>query len=112
MPFAKSISSKKLSLVSFDASWCGTCQTMLPILTSAKNEIQNRIQYLEIDTDKNPLIAAAFRVRSVPSILLFKSGEVLWRHAGLIPSKELVEQIKKISVMIEARLRLTRGKLF
>ena len=95
MPFEKSIAGNKLSLVSFHASWCGTCQTMLPILTSAKNEIQDSIQYLEIDTDKNPLIAAAFHIRSVPSLLLFKNGEVLWRHAGLIPSKELVDQIKR-----------------
>lgn len=95
MPFAKSIASKKLSLVSFHASWCGSCQTMLPILISTKNEIQDRIQYLEIDIDKNPLIAAAFHIRSVPSLLLFKNGEVLWRHAGLIPSKELIDQIKR-----------------
>lgn len=94
MPFSESISNNKLSLVSFHASWCGTCQTMLPILTYTKNEIQDSIAYLEIDTDENPLIAAAFRIRSVPSLLLFKNGEVLWRHAGLINSKELVDQIK------------------
>ncbi len=95
MPFAESLSNKNLSLVSFHADWCGTCQTMTPILKHTKKELRGSIQYLEIDIDKNPLIAAAFHIRSVPSLLLFKNGEVLWRHAGLIQPKDLVDQIKR-----------------
>lgn len=93
MLFTKSITNKNLSLVSFHADWCGTCQTMTPILIHTKKELLNHIQYLEINIDKKPLIAAAFQIRSVPSLLLFKNGGVLWRHAGLISTKELIDKI-------------------
>lgn len=85
----------KIRLVFFHASWCGTCQTMLPIFTCFKKELQEDLLYLEIDTDTNPLIAASFHIRSVPSLLLFKNGEVFWQYAGLITFKELINQIKK-----------------
>lgn len=95
MPFADSLSATKLSLVSFSADWCGTCQTMTPILRVVQQQFQDSVDYLEIDIDKNPMIAAAFQIRSVPSLLLFKSGKIQWRHAGLIPQKELENQIKR-----------------
>ena len=93
MSFADSLSDTKVSLVSFSADWCGTCQTMVPILELAQGELKDRIAYLEIDIDKNPMIAAAFQIRSVPTLLLFKSGKILWRHAGLISLQELKNQI-------------------
>jgi len=95
MSFETNLSDTKLSLVSFSADWCGTCQTMLPILEATRKQFQDIVAYLEVDIDKNPMIAAAFKIRSVPSLLLFKSGEVLWRHAGLISSQDLIEQIEK-----------------
>lgn len=84
----------KPKLVSFYADWCGTCQTMTPILATTRRELENSISYLEIDIDKNPQIAAAFHIRSVPALALFKNGKLLWRYAGLIQTKDLVEVIK------------------
>jgi len=95
MSFADSLSDKKLSLVSFSADWCGTCQTMTPVREASMEKLKDRIEYLEIDIDKNPMIAAAFKIRSVPSLLLFKSGKILWRHAGLIQSQDLIEHIER-----------------
>lgn len=96
MSLIESLPNKKICLVSFHADWCGACQTMTPTLKLAKTELQDNIEYLEIDIDDKPQIAAAFHIRSVPSLLLFQNGEILWRHTGLILHKELVVQIKKL----------------
>lgn len=94
MSFADSLSDTKVSLVSFSADWCGTCQTMDPILDYIQEDLQDKIAYIEVDIDKNPMIAAAFQIRSVPSLLLFKSGKILWRHAGLIAPQDLKSKLK------------------
>lgn len=95
MSFAEGLSTEKPSLVSFHADWCGTCQTMSPILSALQKEVKGKINYMEIDIDKNPQVAAAFRVRSVPSLILFKNGKPVWRYAGLIQTKEILEIIEQ-----------------
>ncbi len=88
------INNSKPTLLSFHADWCGTCQTMTPIIAELLDKIGNKINFLEIDIDKNPQIAAAFRVRSIPYLILFNNGKSIWRHSGLIPAKEIIASIK------------------
>lgn len=94
MIFSESYTEDKPKLLNLYADWCGACQTMKPILSHAIEELEGNISYLEIDVDKNPQIAAAFHIRSVPALLLFNNGKMIWQQAGLIETKELVEQIK------------------
>lgn len=92
MKFKEVINQDKPILVDFFAEWCGPCQTMGPVLEDLKTRVGDQAQILKIDVDQNPLAAAAFKVRSVPTLILFKNGEILWRKSGLVGAKEL-EQI-------------------
>lgn len=93
MKFNDLINQDKPILVDFFADWCGPCQTMEPILEEVKTNIGDTAQIIKIDVDKNPMAAAAFKVRSVPTFMLFKNGEILWRKSGMVRAKELEEVI-------------------
>lgn len=93
MKFKEIIDQDKPILVDFFAEWCGPCQTMGPILEDLKTRVGDSTQILKIDVDQNPMAAAAFKVRSVPTLILFKNGEILWRKSGLVGAKELEKLI-------------------
>ncbi len=92
MKFKEVINQDKPILVDFFAEWCGPCQTMGPVLEDLKTRVGDQAQILKIDVDQNPLAASSFNVRCVPTLMLFKNGEILWRKSGLVGAKEL-EQI-------------------
>ena len=92
--FNNTIASNLPTLVDFYATWCGPCQTMHPILDEIKSKEKDKIRILKIDVDKNPAIAEKFKIKGVPTFILFKSGEVVWRKSGIIPFKELCDLIK------------------
>ena len=95
MTFSEIIHSNKLVLVDFFAEWCGPCKTMAPILKQVKDEVQDNASIIKIDIDKNQQTAITFQVNSVPTLMLFKHGKVLWRQSGVLPKNELVQKIKE-----------------
>lgn len=80
-------------LVDFHATWCGPCQTVAPIIDDIKNEYGSKLRVLKIDVDKNNAASAKYKVRGVPTFLLFKNGEILWRSAGLHSKADFKKQI-------------------
>ena len=70
-------------LVDFHADWCGPCQTMNPIIDEIKTFYGEKLRVLKINVDKNQLAAQKYKVRSVPTFLLFTNGEINWRSAGI-----------------------------
>ncbi|MDO8998660.1 MAG: thioredoxin [Bacteroidota bacterium] len=88
--FNKIINSEKPVLVDFFAEWCGPCKTMGPILKDVKSQLGDKSTILKVDIDKNPEAAAAYQVRSVPTLMIFKNGKQVWKQSGVVPATELV----------------------
>lgn len=88
------ISSGQLVLVDFYATWCGPCKTMHPVLQELKQRLGDQIRILKIDVDRYQNTAAQYRIQSVPTLMLFRNGQTLWRQSGALPLPALLKQVK------------------
>lgn len=88
--FKEIINSNQLILVDFYADWCGPCKMMSPILQEVKGIIKDDVKIIKINVDQHQDLASHFMVRGVPTLMLFKSGKMLWRQSGVLSTKDLV----------------------
>jgi thioredoxin 1 len=93
--FNEIVQSEIPTLVDFHATWCGPCKMMSPILDKLKSEMGSQVRILKIDVDKNQEVANTFKVRGVPTFVLFKSGEILWRQSGGMDYNTLKNKINQ-----------------
>ena len=82
-------------LVDFYADWCGPCQAMSPILKEVAQGLDGKVKVVKIDVDRNQPIAQRFGVRSIPTLILFKGGEVVWKQAGLMTKRDLTMRLSQ-----------------
>ena len=87
--FQDIINSDKVTLVDFFATWCGPCKRMHPILENLKVELGDKIRIIKVDVDKNEALAQQFAIQSVPTLVLFRKGEAIWRQSGAMQLNEL-----------------------
>lgn len=92
-PFNTLIAGEQPVLVDFFATWCGPCKSMNPILEETAQQLSGKIKVIKIDIDKNPQVANQFKVKGVPTLILFKKGQTLWRTSGVVPTYQLVQEI-------------------
>jgi thioredoxin 1 len=95
--FSNLVKGETPTLVDFYADWCGPCKMMKPILEELKSQIGNKARIIKIDVDKNQAIANLFQVKGVPTLALFKNGELKWKQAGVVQVEYLKNIIQQYS---------------
>lgn len=95
MTFHEIINSQKPVLVDFSAEWCGPCKMMAPILKDVKSRVGDAASIIKIDVDQNPELSAQYRIQGVPTLIIFKEGQVKWRQSGVHHAGDLERLIRE-----------------
>lgn len=80
-------------LVDFYADWCGPCKMQAPVLKEAAGELKGKAKIIKIDVDKNQEIANKYQIRGVPTLILFKKGQPVWRQSGVIGKQQILNVV-------------------
>src|SRR5689334_7826219 len=91
--FESHIQGKKPVVVDFFAEWCGPCQLMTPVLHKVKETVGERATVLKMDIDKNAQYMQLYKIHAVPTLLIFKNGNIIWRKSGVVSANEILHQL-------------------
>jgi thioredoxin 1 len=93
--FSAIINGEKPVLVDFTAEWCGPCKMMKPVLEELRQKMGDAIRIIKVDIDQSPQASAFYNVSSVPTLILFQKGNILWRQSGVVPAAPLQKIINQ-----------------
>ncbi|WP_161890625.1 thioredoxin [Pontibacter russatus] len=82
-------------LVDFYADWCGPCKTMSPIVEQVASQYNGKLKVIKVNVDNNQAAAQQFRVQGVPTFILFKQGQQVWRQSGAMPANVLAQAVQQ-----------------
>lgn len=88
--FNELIQSQQPVLVDFYADWCGPCKSMAPIIQQVARAMEGKARVVKVNVDKNVQAAQSYNISGIPTFMVFRNGEVLWRHSGTIDKESLV----------------------
>ena len=89
------INSEKPVLVDFYADWCGPCKAMEPVIKEVANTIKEKVRVVKVNVDKQTQTAQIYHITGVPTFIMFKKGEIMWRHSGMIDKTNLLSVLAK-----------------
>ena len=89
--FNELLKKEKAVLVDFYADWCGPCKAMEPVIKEVAKNVEGKVKVVKINIDKNVEAAQQYSVQAVPTFMIFKNGNLHWRHAGMIDKKSLID---------------------
>lgn len=93
--FQQIINGDKPVLIDFYATWCGPCKAMSPIVEALGKELQGQARVLKIDVDKNQVLAAQYQIQAVPTFMIFKKGQVVWKKAGGADKMTIMSELRQ-----------------
>jgi thioredoxin 1 len=94
-PFHELIKSDKPLLVDFYADWCGPCKAMNPVIKEVAKAVEGKGKVIKINIDKNVKAAQNYQVQAVPTFMIFKNGNIIWRHAGMIDKASIMNVLNQ-----------------
>jgi thioredoxin 1 len=87
------LQSKEPVLVDFWAEWCGPCRAVAPVLEEVAGELKGKLKIVKLNVDENPETAAKYGIQSIPTLMIFKNGEMASRQIGASPKAKIVQWI-------------------
>lgn len=106
------VTGNQLILVDFFATWCQPCKMMHPILKQVKDVLGDRIRIIKIDVDTHSVLSQKYQIQSVPTLMLFRNGEVLWRTSGVMQKAELLSTIDPfLKIIIHTKNNIARSTI-
>ena len=87
------LQSKEPVLVDFWAEWCGPCRAVAPVLEEVAGELKGKLKIVKLNVDENPETAAKYGIQSIPTLMIFKNGEMASRQIGAAPKAKIVQWI-------------------
>ena len=87
------LESKEPVLVDFWAEWCGPCRAVTPVLEEVAGELNGKLKIVKLNVDENPETAAKYGIQSIPTLMIFKNGEMASRQIGASPKAKIMQWI-------------------
>ena len=95
--FSELINSEKAVMVDFSAEWCAPCKMMKPILAELKTRLGDKVTIIKVDIDSNPSLSTLYNIRSVPTLAVFKNGNIIWRNSGVMSADQLAKVLSQLN---------------
>ncbi len=94
--FEALINSKKPLFIDFYADWCGPCKSFAPIVDKLKDDLGDTVRVIKINVDKNQALSSKLGIRSIPAVMIYKEGELVYEGKGMHTLEDLKTRLKKI----------------